>query len=127
MIPTQYDTITSEIIGSAMKIHRDLGCAMFENIYKLVLVDDLVRKGFDVQSEVAFPLVYGGRHFEKAFKVDIVVAHSVVIEIKSARAFAPEHFKQLLTYLRLLKLSVGLLLNFGTGSLGIKRFLNDLR
>ena len=120
----EFELVTAEIIGSAMKIHRDLGCAMFENVYKLLLADDLARKGLHVQSEVHFPLVYEGRHFAKAFKVDLLVAHSVVIEIKSARAFAPEHFKQLLTYLKLLKLTVRFLLNFGTPSLGIKRMLN---
>jgi GxxExxY protein len=120
------DLITGEIIGSAMRIHRELGSGMFENVYKLLLGDDLVRKGLDVQTEVAFPLVFEGRCFEKGFKVDLLVAHSVVIEVKCARTFAPEHFKQVLTYIKILKMPVGLLLNFGASSLGIRRFLNDL-
>jgi GxxExxY protein len=117
-------TITAEIIGSALRIHAKLGPGLFELVYREVLADDIRRKRLSVQTERVFPVVFEGRTFTKAFRVDLVVADSVLVEVKMAQSLVPAHHTQLLTYLRLLDMRVGLLLNFGEPSLRIKRIVN---
>ncbi|MGQ0561958.1 MAG: GxxExxY protein [Gemmatimonadota bacterium] len=116
--------LTEQIIGSALRIHSALGPGMFESVYRTVLADDLRRKGFGVETEKAFPLIFEGRRFEKGFRVDIDVERAVIVEVKCKPQLAPVHFTQLLTYIKLLDRKVGLLLNFGEHSLRIKRLAN---
>jgi GxxExxY protein len=116
--------ITELIIGSALRIHTVLGPGMFESVYREVMADDLVRKGLHVEVEKTFPIIFEGRSFNKAFRVDLTVEHQVLVELKSITQIAPIHLKQLLTYLRLLQCRVGLVLNFGRMSLEIKRVAN---
>lgn len=97
---------------------------MFESVYREVMADDLVRKGLHVEVEKTFPIVFEGRSFDKAFRVDLAVEHKVLVELKSVTQIAPVHVKQLLTYLRILQCRVGLVLNFGRISLEIKRVAN---
>ena len=122
------DDITGTIIDSAMKIHRELGPGLLESVYEFVLTHELEQRGFRVQRQRAVRIEYDGLVFEEGFRADLVVEALVVVELKSVEQLAPVHMKQLLTYLRLLRLEVGLLINFGKARLkdGLHRVVNGL-
>jgi iron complex transport system substrate-binding protein len=122
------DDITGAIIDAAIKIHRELGPGLLESVYEIVLAGALERRGFRVQRQRAVRIEYEGILFEEGFRADLVVESLVVIEIKSVEQLAPVHSKQLLTYLRLMNLEVGLLINFGEPTLkeGLHRIVNGL-
>ena len=124
---TAIDEISSNVIGEAIRIHRDLGPGLLESVYETVLAGSLKRKGYRVARQVAVGIEYDGMRFDGAFRIDILVEDYLVLEIKSVEQLGKVHAKQLLTYLRLMKLPVGLLLNFSglTMKEGIRRMVND--
>jgi GxxExxY protein len=124
----QLDDITEAVVGASIAIHRQLGPGLLESVYVLVLAASLERRGLRVQRELPVSVVYDDMQFERAFRADLLIEDSVVVEVKSVEKLAHVHTKQLLTYLRLLNLRVGLLLNFGAGTMreGLKRVVNDL-
>jgi iron complex transport system substrate-binding protein len=124
----ELDEITGRVIQASIRIHRDLGPGLFESVYETLLATSLERRGLRVEQQRAVGFSYEGVAFEHAFKADLVVESRVIVEVKSIDRFAPVHPKQLLTYLRLMNLRVGLLLNFGAPTMkeGIKRVVNDL-
>ena len=105
--------ITRVIVDSAYKIHSDVGSGLFESVYELLLADALMAAGFKVVLQVPIPIRVRGRTFEEGFRADLLIEDCVIVEIKSVERLAPVHKKQLLTYLRLSGISVGLLINFG--------------
>jgi GxxExxY protein len=123
------DEISAIVVDEAIKVHRELGPGLFEQIYETVLAGRLEARGLNVQTQVGFPLEFDGHVFDKAFKVDILVEERRVLEIKAVEQLTKAHGKQLLTYLRLLKQPVGLLLNFSEAVMkdGIRRLVNDHR
>ena len=124
----QPDDITEAVIPASITIHRELGPGLLESVYVLVLAASLQRRGFRVQRELPVTVAYDDMQFEDAFRADLLVEGCVVVEVKSVEKLAHVHTKQLLTYLRLLNLRVGLLLNFGAATMrqGLKRVVNDL-
>ena len=122
------DDTTGAIIDAAMKIHRDLGPGQLESVYEGVLAREVERRGFRVQRQRPVRIEYKRLLFEQGFRADLVVEGRAVIEIKSVELLAPVHSKQLLTYLRLMHLEVGLLINFGNATLkeGLHRVVNGL-
>jgi GxxExxY protein len=126
----ELDDITHSVVDASIGIHRDrdLGPGLLESVYEIVLAAELERRGLRVQREQPVSFSYRGIYFENAFRADLIVEESVIVEVKSVERLAPVHAKQLLTYLRLTNLRVGLLLNFGAGTMkeGIKRIVNDL-
>jgi len=116
------------ILDKAFYIHRELGPGLLESIYERVLIHELKKSGLEVENQVSLPLQWDGIVFEKGFRADIIVDKKVIIEIKSVQVIAPVHLKQLLTYLRLTKVKLGLLINFNEALLkhGIKRVVNGL-
>ena len=122
------DDITGAIIDSAMKIHIDLGPGLLESVYEAVLARSLERRGFHVERQKPISFEYDGMVFAEGFRADLLVNDLVVVELKSVEKVAPVHSKQLLTYLRLMHLSVGLLINFGGATLkeGLHRIFNRL-
>ena|SRR5690349_9726238 len=122
------DEITGIIIDEAVRIHRRLGPGLFESVYEAVLAHALTRRGLRVRRQYAVALEYEGLQFEEAFKADLLVNEQVIVELKSVEKLAPVHTKQLLTYLRVADLRVGLLLNFGANILreGLRRVVNHL-
>lgn len=118
--------LTGIIIGSALRIHTKLGPGIFESVYEKILAHDLERLGHVVERQKPVPIIFEGMAFPNAFRADLIVDDTVLVEIKSIQAIAPVHEKQLLTYLRLLEVPLGLLINFGSESLknGIKRMAN---
>lgn len=121
------DEISGDVIGAAMAIHRELGPGLLESVYETILASKLSRLGYEVEQQKALALVYEDMHFPAAFKIDLLVDQRLVVELKSVERLQPVHSKQLLTYLRLMKLPVGLLVNFGCDTLkeGVKRVVNN--
>lgn len=120
------NNISGAIIGASYRIATKLGPGLLESVYETVLARDLTRTGLHVERQKLISFDFEGLWFENAYKVDLLVGHSVVVEIKSVVAVAPEHKKQLLTYLRLMDCRLGLLLNFGAARFkdGIVRVVN---
>src|ERR1700761_8924448 len=105
--------ITGLIVDLAYRMHEELGPGLFESVYEAVLFDMLVAKGLAVQRQVPVPIRFAGKTYDEGFRADLIVEGRVIIEIKSIDRLAPVHKKQVLTYLKLSSLSVGLLINFG--------------
>jgi GxxExxY protein len=124
----ELDEITEAVIEASIAIHRKLGPGLLESVYTLVLAAALERRGLRVQRELPVSFTYDGMYFEHAFRTDLLVEDCVVVETKSVEKLAHVHTRQLLTYLRLMNLRVGLLLNFGAGTMreGLRRVVNDL-
>lgn len=121
------DIISGDVIGWAMALHRELGPGLLESVYETILAGKLSRLGYEVEQQKAVALVYEDMQFPAAFKIDLLVDRRLIVELKSVERFQPVHSKQLLTYLRLMKLPVGLLINFGCETLkeGVKRVVNN--
>lgn len=123
----EINDITGIIIDEAIKLHNDLGPGLPESVYEEVLTHCLNKRGLDVKRQVPIPVFYDGIKMEVGFRADMIVENSVIIEIKSVEILAPVHHKQLLTYLKLTDISVGLIINFNEALLknGIKRIVNN--
>jgi len=104
--------LTDKIIGAAIEVHRHLGPGLLEATYEDCLCCELELNGITFERPKPLPLTYKGRHISSKYRMDLVVAGKVVVELKCVEAIAPVHEAQLLTYLRLSKLRVGLILNF---------------
>lgn len=122
------DLITEQIIGAAIQIHRDLGPGLFEKVYESILERKLQNLGLRTERQRAVPLIYEDMMFESAFRADLIVENTVILEIKAVEDLTRTHKKQLLTYLKLTGLPVGLLINFNSAILinGIVRLVNEL-
>jgi GxxExxY protein len=122
------DDITGEIVDAAFMLHTGLGPGLLESVYETVLARELLRRGLQVERQKPVSFHYDGLDFNDGFRVDLMVESRVIVEIKSVEKLAPVHSKQLLTYLRLLNLPVGLLINFGAPTLkdGLHRIVNGL-
>ncbi|MEE0895456.1 MAG: GxxExxY protein [Bacteroidales bacterium] len=119
--------ISYEIIGCAYEVHRTLGPGLLESVYQKALVQELKLRGFKVKSEVDIEINYKGVNVGSDLRLDIIVNDTIIIELKSVETILPIHKKQLLTYLRLTNLQLGLLINFNTNLLkdGITRIVNN--
>jgi GxxExxY protein len=124
----ELDEVTGTIIDSAIQVHRSLGPGLLESVYELVLARVLLERGFKIERQKVLSFEYEGLLFANAFRIDLLVDDRVIIEIKSVEELAQVHSKQLLTYLRLSNLQVGLLINFGSATLkeGLRRIVNHL-
>jgi iron complex transport system substrate-binding protein len=125
-MPMSLDEVTHQIVDAAVKLHSAIGPGLLESVYQVVLLRELERRGLSVRSSQAMPFDFDGMHFSTGLSVDLLVERTVVVELKSVEKLAPVHFKQVLTYLRLLNLPVGLLINFGGATLkeGLHRIVN---
>ena len=121
------DEITGVIIDAAMQIHKALGPGLLESVYEAIMARELERRGFHVVRQKRVSFEYNGMRFFEGFRIDLLVEECVVVELKSVEELAPVHYKQVLTYLRLINLRIGLLLNFGAGTLkeGLHRIVNN--
>ena len=105
--------ITAMIVDAAYRIHQNVGPGLFEAVYEVVPADALAKKGLRVARQVIIPIRIEERHFDEGFRADSVVEDQVIVEIKSIERLAAVHKKQVLTYLKLSGIHVGLLINFG--------------
>jgi len=120
--------ISGAIVDEVIRIHTRLGPGLLESVYEVVLARMLEKRGLQVECQVPVPLVYDGIEFEQAFRADIVVNGSIILEIKPVERLTNAHRKQLLTYLKLADMRLGLLLNFAETFMknGIVRTVNAL-
>jgi GxxExxY protein len=109
----ELNKITGVVVDTAYRIHEEVGPGLYESVYEAVLEDILISKGFGVRRQVPVPIRFGGKIYDEGFFADLIVEEQVIIEIKSVEHLARVHKKQLLTYLKLSEIPVGLLINFG--------------
>lgn len=124
----ELDEITGAIVDASVKIHVELGPGLLESVYEVVLARSLEKRGFQVERQKSIRFEYDGMVFDDGFRTDLLVEGRVIVELKSVEKLAPVHSKQLLTYLRLMNLPVGLLINFGSTKLKVDlhRIVNKL-
>ena len=120
--------VSSQIIGAAIEVHKHLGPGLLESSYEACLLFELRQRGLNVKSQVALPISCKGFQLEAGYRIDILVEERVIIEIKTVEEFADIHIAQILTYLKLTNLKLGLLINFNSVKLvnGLKRVVNNL-
>ena len=119
--------ITEAIIGGAIDVHRELGPGLLESAYEECLCYELSQRGLSFLRQISLPLSYKGVKLDCGYRIDLLVEDSIIIEVKSVDALVPVHTAQLLTYLKILGKSVGLLINFNVPVLrrGLKRVVNN--
>ncbi|HEY2496758.1 MAG TPA: GxxExxY protein [Candidatus Angelobacter sp.] len=117
--------VTSAIIGAAMKVHSALGPGLLESAYEACLMHELRKSGFNVRSQVELPVIYDGIRVDLGYRIDLIVNDVVIVELKCIERIAPIHEAQILSYLKLSRKRVGLIINFHVRHLkdGIKRFI----
>ncbi len=123
------EDICRDIIDVSVRLHRELGPGLLESVYEMLLAGRLAAMGYDVVRQRSINVMFDGIQFEGAFKIDLLVDEAVLVEIKSVEKLNPVHAKQLLTYLRLTRQPIGLLINFGGETLkeGLRRIVNNYR
>ncbi len=123
------NALSKIILDASFRIHRELGPGLFESVYQAVLERELVKKHqLRVRKQIPIPVMWEGEKLDLGFRLDLLVEECVIVEIKSIESLAPVHHKQLLTYLKLTNLKLGLLINFNENLLkdGVKRIVNNL-
>lgn len=120
--------LAKAVVDAALKIHKALGPGLLESVYQSVLTYELRSRGLRVQAEVSIPVVYESVKLETAFRADLIVDGCLLVELKSVEQITPVHKKQVLTYLRLTEIKLGLLVNFNEELIknGIHRVVNGL-
>lgn len=120
--------ISEKIIGCAIQVHRELGPGLLESSYEECLYFELIQAGLLVEKQKPLPLVYKEVKLECGYRIDLMVENKVVIEVKAVEALNDVHMAQVLTYLKLSKCKLGLLMNFNVALMksGIKRVANKL-
>ncbi|PKM35161.1 MAG: GxxExxY protein [Gammaproteobacteria bacterium HGW-Gammaproteobacteria-10] len=121
------EEISAIVVDTALKLHRDLGPGLLESVYESVLSKMLEQRGLLVERQKPIPIRYQGVELDEGFRLDLLVDGQLIVELKSVENIHPVHPKQLLTYLRLMNLPLGLLINFGAPLLkdGLKRIVNN--
>lgn len=122
----ELERIAKDVVDASMKLHMALGPGLLESIYNVILQKKLQERGYQVEREVPIPVEYEGLQFELGFRADLIINGCFIVEVKSVEKLAPVHAKQLLTYLKVTDIRLGLLINFGEALLkdGIKRIAN---
>lgn len=122
----EIDDITAEIIDAAIKLHVRVGPGLLESVYQVLLANQLEQRGLFVERQKVVSFEIDGFRFREGVRIDMLVNETIVVEMKSIEKLAPVHSKQLLTYLRVMNLQVGLLINFGEATLkdGLRRIVN---
>ncbi len=122
----EFEPLSRQVIGCAIEVHKELGPGLPESAYRTCLAHELTAAGIGSEAEKAIPLVYKGVELDCGYRADLVVMGQLLLELKSVDALTSVHEAQVLTYLRLTKLPVALLINFNVKLLkdGIRRFVN---
>ena len=124
----EINDITGNIVDSAIKVHKALGPGLLESAYEACLAHELRKRERKVLTQVGLPVIYDGVKLDVGYRLDMLVEDSVIVELKAVETILPIHEAQLLSYLKLSGLKVGLLINFHVPILtqGIKRMVNRL-
>ena len=122
----EIEALAREAVDCGFRIHRDLGPGLLESVYETIMVRSLEKRGLRVERQTPISFAYDGLTFDDAFRVDLVIDDRLLVELKSVEKIAPVHGKQVLTYLRLMNLPLGLLMNFGAATFkeGVQRVAN---
>jgi len=120
--------ISSKIIGAAIEVHKILGPGLLESSYETCLIYELNLHGLEVKSQVALPVIYKEAKLEAGYRIDILVENKVIIELKAVSNLEAIHTAQILTYLKLTNLKLGLIINFNSVKVidGLRRVVNQL-
>ena len=118
--------ISQKIIGASIEVHKQLGPGLLESSYEICLAYELRQLGLNIQTQVALPVVYKDVKLEAGYRIDILVENKIIIEVKAVETLSEIHTAQILTYLKLKKLKLGLLINFNSVKVidGVKRVIN---
>ncbi len=121
------EELSAIVIDVSLRLHKELGPGLFESVYETILAEKLIKMGVSVERQKPINIEFEDVHIDNAFRLDILVERRLIVEIKSIDQLAPVHAKQVLTYLRLMDLPLGLLINFGGATLkeGIRRLVNN--
>ena len=121
--------LSYKIIGCAMEVYNTLGPGLLEAAYEKALIHELELNGLSVASQVPVEMNYKGVNLGEGLRLDLLVEDSIIIELKSVEELKPVHYKQLLTYLKLMDKRIGLLINFNVYDFreGIKRVVNEFK
>jgi len=121
----EFDDLSNQVIGCAIEVHRHLGPGLLESIYQQCLARELSLNNIAFEIEVPLPVTYKGVKLDCGYRIDFLIAKQLIIELKSVKTLTDVHYAQLLTYMKLLKSSVGLLINFNTETIkkGLKRIV----
>lgn len=121
------EVLATAVIDCGYHLHRRLGPGLLETVYEAVLAEHIGHRGFAVERQKSVPIEIDGINFNEGFRIDLLIEGTLVVELKSVERASPVHAKQVLTYLRLLDLPLGLLMNFGAETFrdGLKRVINS--
>ena len=127
MTKKEITRLSYEIVGCAIKVHKELGPGLLESVYEQCLKYELQKNGFDVRQQMRIPVIYDEMTMEVDLRLDLLVNDWVVVELKVVESILPVHEAQLLTYMKLLKKPQGLLINFFTDKITktLKPFVNE--
>jgi iron complex transport system substrate-binding protein len=122
----ELERIATDVVDASIKLHMALGPGLLESVYTVLLEKKLIERGHTVEREKPVPLIFEGKQFEMGFRADLIINDCLIVELKSMEKLLPVHAKQLLTYLKITGMRLGLLINFGEARLkdGIKRVAN---
>lgn len=120
--------VAAVVVDCAILVHKTLGPGLLESVYEMAMAHEIAKRGLSVERQRAVDVVYDGLRFDAAFRADMIVQGLVIVELKAIEQVLPKHKAQLLTYLRLTNLKLGLLLNFNEELMkhGIHRVVNNL-
>ena len=126
VVPADIESLARETVNAAYTVHRTLGPGLLESAYQQCLAIELAHVGLSVEREKILPLVYRGHPIETAYRLDLIINGQLLVELKAADSILPIHQAQVVTYLKLLRLPLGLLINFNVPLIknGITRVLN---
>ena len=121
----EFDALSKQVIGLAIEVHKQLGPGLLESAYQNCLAKELTKAGILFEQEKKIDIEYKGTPVDSAFRADFIIENQLIVELKSISAFTDIHVAQLLTYMKLAKASIGLLINFNVKYLknGIKRYV----
>lgn len=123
------EKIFKQVLDAAFAVHSEMGPGLLENVYEKCLLVELRSRGLKAESQVPVPVVYRGEKIDLAYRADLIVEDRIIVEIKAVAELTNQHWAQILNYLKLKKLTLGLLVNFSASSLkdGIRRVVNNAK
>ena len=121
----EFDELSKRVIGCAIEVHKNLGPGLLETAYERCLSNELTAKGIRHETQKELPIDYKGVRIDSGYRIDLIIENSIIVELKSVDKILPIYEAQLLTYMKLAGIKVGLLINFNVTKLkdGIKRFV----
>ncbi|HEY4952867.1 MAG TPA: GxxExxY protein [Verrucomicrobiae bacterium] len=124
-VSSETDEIARQIVDGAFKVHSALGPGLLESVYEICLAHELTKRGLKFQTQVAFPIIYDNVRLDAGLRIDLLVEEKLIVEIKAVEIMQPVFEAQLLTYLKLTKMRLGLLINFNVSKIkdGIRRIV----